>query len=326
MAATSRAALHTLATDQHGHFSTSQALAQDVSRRTLAALLAAEEIVRVHRGVYRMASTPLTWRGRLMAAVLAAGPGAVASHAWAAKLYEMERVWTPTKPDVCIPWQRTAVVPGVSVHRSRDLRSCDTTTVDKIPTTSPARMNVDLAAGLSAAQTMALTDDLICAKKTSRAWQYERACSLAAGRAGVDVIMRITRPGAEGEFWSWLERRFHVAIVTAYDLPVPQYNVPLRDTEGLIGYADVCWELARSVVVELDGLRFHRLTKARGKDSRKANRYALSGRIPLRFTYQDVVGNPEQVARTVKAALEQARAPASPSDSPPLGGSAPGGG
>lgn len=137
---------------------------------------------------------------------------------------------------------------------------------------------------------MALTDDLICAKKTSRAWQFERACSLAAGRAGVDVIMRITRPGAEGEFWSWLERRFHVAIVTAYDLPIPQYNVPLRDTEGLIGYADVCWELARSVVVELDGLRFHRLTKARGKDSRKANRYALSGRIPLRFTYQTSSG------------------------------------
>lgn len=306
MAATARAVLSDLAKDQHGHFCMAQCHERGIGRRTVAALRAAKEIERVHRGVYRMASARDCWQGRLMAAVLAAGPGAVASHAWAAKLHGVERVWVPTTPEVSIPCERRAVIPGVSVHRSRAIASCDTTTKDRIPTTTGARTNIDLAARLSTAQIMALTDDLICTKKTSRKWQHERACELAEGRAGVGVIVQITKPDAEGEFWSWLERRFHVGVVTAYDLPVPSYNVPLHDADGLIGYADACWERARSVVVELDGLRFHTLSKARGTDARKANRYALSGRIPLRFTYLDVVAEPAQVARTIVAALQQA--------------------
>lgn len=306
MAPTTRGVLNDLAKEQHSHFSMAQCHERRISRRSVAALLAAEEIVRVHRGVYRMASGRETWQGRLMAAVLAAGPEAVASHAWAAKLHGADRIWVPTTPEVSIPWTRRVAIPGVSVHRSRDLESCDTTTKDRVPTTSGARTNVDLAARLSTAQIMALTDDLVCMRKTSRKWQHERACQLVEGRAGVDVILRITRPEAEGEFWSWLERRFHEDVISAFGLPVPSYNVPLHDDDGLIGYADACWELVRSVVVELDGLRFHTLSKARGKDARKSNRYALSDRIPLRFTYLDVVEQPAQVARTVSAALQRA--------------------
>lgn len=305
---TARAAVHAIAESQHGCFAMSQAAERDISRRTVAAMLAAGEIIRGHRGVYRMASAPVTWRARLMAAVLAAGSGAVASHAWAAWLHGMDRVWLPTEPEVTVPAKRTVVLPGVTVHRSRDLSSCDRTTEANIPATSPARTNVDLAARLPVTQRMALTDDLICRRKTTRSWQYERACALAPGRPGANVIVDITKPGAEGEFWSWLERRFHVGVVEGFGLPVPRYNVPLYDDEGRIGFADACWDLSRSVVVELDGLRFHELSAARRADTRKANRYALSGRLPLRFTYRDVVDHPEDVAATIRTAVQRAGA------------------
>lgn len=176
-------------------------------------------------------------------------------------------------------------------------------TVRGIPATSGARTAIDLADGhLTATEIMAMVDDLICRKATTRAWLHRRARALAAGRAGVGVIVRITRPGAEDDFWSWLERRFDTGVVAAFGLPSPAYNVSVRDRRGRIGIADACWDGPRDVVVER--LRFHRLAASRRRDARKANRYALSGRIPLRFTYVDVVEHPAWVAAQVREALE----------------------
>lgn len=204
----------------------------------------------VHPNVYRLTSATVTWKGRLMAAVLAAGPGAVASHAWALKLHGIDRI----------------------------------VTVDGIPATSGARTAVDLAGTLSEADLMAVVDDVICRRKSTRRWMHRRACHLQHGRPGVGVIVRITAPGAEKDFWSWLERRFDRDVVTRFGLPTPVYNVPVHDDRGRIGYADASWEPGWAVVVELDGLRFHTLSRQRRRDARQHNRYATSGRIPMRFS------------------------------------------
>lgn len=170
-----------------------------------------------------------------MGAVLAAGPGAVASHAWALKLHGIERVQVPEEPDVTVPPTRVRVVAGVTVHRTRELERCDIVTVDGIPATSGARTVVDMAGQLGEADTMAVVDDLICRRKSTRPWLHRRASHLQKGRPGTDAIVRITAPGADKDFWSWLERRFDQAVVTAYGLPVPAYNVPVYDTSGRIG-------------------------------------------------------------------------------------------
>jgi anti-sigma factor ChrR (cupin superfamily) len=61
------------------------------------------QLHRVHRGVYAVGHTVLTTRGRWVAAVLAAGPGAVLSHASAAALWELRpsaaRPSTSPSPD-----------------------------------------------------------------------------------------------------------------------------------------------------------------------------------------------------------------------------------
>src|SRR4051812_15779648 len=43
--------------------------------------------VQIHEGVYRIAGAPVTWRGNLRAATLAAGAGSAISHRAAAALY-----------------------------------------------------------------------------------------------------------------------------------------------------------------------------------------------------------------------------------------------
>ncbi|HVL98472.1 MAG TPA: type IV toxin-antitoxin system AbiEi family antitoxin domain-containing protein [Egibacteraceae bacterium] len=296
---------------QYGHVTVRQAATAGVTRQDLHRLTRRGLLVRAHPRVYRVAFVPVTREGRAMAAVLSAGPKAVLSFSWAAWLHGVDRVPLTREPEVTLPGRLAPELPGVTAHSTRLLERCDITTVRGIPVTSGARTSVDLADDrLRDTEIMALTDDLICRKATTRAWQHRRACALAAGRAGVGVIARITRPGAEDEFWSWLERRFDRDVVRAYGLPRPAYNVALHDERGRIGIADACWAGPRDVVVELDGLRFHRLTADRRRDSHKSNRYAVSGRIPQRFTYTDVVSDPAAVAAQLRHALRAAGHPA----------------
>lgn len=299
--------LSPLTTEQHSHVTTAQAATVGVSPKDLSRLVRAELIVRVHRRVYALAGAPETVEGQAMAAVLAGGEGAVLSHSWAAWLHGIDRVPRTEEPEILRPGLILPRIPGVAGHATRELERCDVTTIRGIPVTSGARTDIDLAdCRLTDAEIMAVTDDLICSKATTRAHLHRRACHLAAGRGGLGVIIRITRPGAEAAFWSWLERKFDTGVVRAFGLPVPAYNVAVNDRRGRIGIADACWEGPRDVVTELDGLRFHRLTRDRRRDSHKANRYAVSGRIPLRFTYTDVVGHPESVADQIREALTAA--------------------
>lgn len=300
-------AKHTAA--QHGCVSVPQVAASGVTRQDLHRLERRGVIERAHRSVYRVAGVPESWQSDLMAALLAAGEGAVASHSWAARLHGITRVEVTEQPEVTKPGRVACETSDITAHNTRELERCDITTLQDIPVTSGARTNVDLAGRHSRSEIMAVTDDLIATKATTRSWQYRRARHLFEGRGVVLVIIDITKPGAEDEFWSWLERRFDTDVVRACNLPAPAYNVRLLDKDGLIGIADAVWRFERDVVVEIDGLRFHRLAAERRRDARKANRYALSGRIPLRFTYGDVVDDPAGVAAQVRAALVAAGAP-----------------
>lgn len=79
--------LAALAAGQRGVFSRPQALDAGVSARRLRRLVGAGWLRRIHRGVYALAGSSLTWRGRWLAAVLACGDSAVLSHRHAAALW-----------------------------------------------------------------------------------------------------------------------------------------------------------------------------------------------------------------------------------------------
>lgn len=93
----------------------------------------------VLRGVYAV-SPKITKRGWWMAAVLAAGPGAVLSHRGAAGLLGLRAA---TTLEVTVPGDRR--LPKVIVHRSK-LSPDETRIHDGIPTTGPSRTLLDLAA------------------------------------------------------------------------------------------------------------------------------------------------------------------------------------
>jgi hypothetical protein len=74
------AACAALATLQYGLVERGQARARGMPAAAIDRRVASGAWIRVHERVYRLPGAPLTWEQRLLAACLAAGPGAVASH------------------------------------------------------------------------------------------------------------------------------------------------------------------------------------------------------------------------------------------------------
>src|SRR4051812_38408221 len=91
-----------LAADQHGMVSRSQALKEGLTSEQIDHCVTRRLLVRTHEGVYRHVAVPLTWKGRLMAGVLAGGGGAAASHRSSARLEGFRDV--PTwRPEITVP-------------------------------------------------------------------------------------------------------------------------------------------------------------------------------------------------------------------------------
>lgn len=80
-----------LARRQHGLVTGDQARAAGVSHESTRWRVRMGLWTRVVPGVFALAGTADTWRRRTMAALLAAGPGAVASHTTAAALYGLSQ-------------------------------------------------------------------------------------------------------------------------------------------------------------------------------------------------------------------------------------------
>lgn len=301
---TPRARLHVHAATQLGHFTAEQARTCGVSRSVLSRMVGVGEIVRVHRGVYRFAALRETEMGAVMAALLLLGDTtAAAARRTSLRLQGITRVDEPDSIELVTTGPSGSAVSGVTLYRTTRLDACDLVahpTCSALRMTTAARSAIDLAATLAWDQIAALVDDLICASLTNRSWLNRRARTLSKGRVGVGVIIRLTEPGAEGVFRSWLERTT-AGLWAEHGIPRPQWNVELSDERGKIGIVDAFWA-EHGVVVELEGLRFHTTPAQRERDAPRFNRLGKRHRV-LRFTWLDVVRRPEYVVDEVREAL-----------------------
>jgi hypothetical protein len=140
--------LNGLIARQYGLITRAQALAHGLSSSAIDRRLASGEWIRVYRGVYRMAATPVTWQQELLAVCLRE-PGQVwASHRAAAGLWRL---------DDCEPGQLEVTTTSgmhsegsLVVHRVKRMPSSDVTLVGNFPATTVHRTLMDLGAVLSA--------------------------------------------------------------------------------------------------------------------------------------------------------------------------------
>ena len=80
-----------IASRQHGVVTSAQLADAGIDKDGVRWRVRAGRLHRLHRGVYAVGHRSLSWRGRWLAAVLAAGDGAVLSHPSAAALWRFLR-------------------------------------------------------------------------------------------------------------------------------------------------------------------------------------------------------------------------------------------
>ena len=99
----------------------------------------------VYERVYAISGVPLSWRGSLMAACLAGGSTAIASHRAAGALHGFPAMATGAVEITCRRWRRRQES-ALVVHETGAFELAPRWTVDRIPVTSPARTLLDLGA------------------------------------------------------------------------------------------------------------------------------------------------------------------------------------
>lgn len=247
---------------------------------------------RVRPGVYAVGRPHLTRKGQWMAAVLTCGPETVLSHGTAAALWEIQpergrgiHVSTPPSSD-----HRQ---PGIVAHRRKALEERDVTSRDGIPVTTPMATLIDLATQLSAGPLEAAINeadklDLIDPPSL-------RACLDARrGQAGTRPLRAVLDRATYVLTDSALERRF-LRIAARAGLPRPETQ---RVVNGF--RVDFFWS-GLGLVVETDGLRYHRTAEQQAKDRVRDQAHTAAGLTPLRFTHWQVRYKPAHVEETLRA-------------------------
>jgi very-short-patch-repair endonuclease len=82
-------------------------------------------------------------------------------------------------------------------------------------------------------------------------------------------------------------------------LPAPQRQVPLPGRSEIRGIADAAYADVR-IVLEADGRRWHERVEAVRRDRARDLQVTRAGWVPMRFGYELIVGNPEELCAAVR--------------------------
>ena len=287
----SRARLWTLARDQHGVVTRRQLIRLGFQPDAIGHRVAKGRLHPVARGVYAVGRPQLSRHGKWVAAVLSCGVRAALSHRSAAALWGILET-DQGQVEVSVQLPADPRPPRITVHRRATLASNEITRRDGIPVTTPIWTLVDLATQLSddlleAAVNEADKRDLVSPEA------LRAALAEAKPRPGVGVLKKM------------LDRR----TFTLTDSRLERLMLPLIRLAGLPraltrcvvnGFrVDFYWPTLQ-LVVETDGLRYHRTPAQQTRDRMRDQVHAAAGLTTLRFTHAQVAFNPDHVEATLR--------------------------
>lgn len=283
-----------IAAQQRGRVARRQMLQAGLSAGQVHHLARTDRLIRLHAGVYAVGHGGFVPLGRETAALLAARPGALLSHVSAARLWGLLRDPDDGAPiDVLVDDGWIPRTRGIRGHRSRILAATDRRVRDRLPTCSPARVLLDLAAEL---------DD----RRLERAFDDGQIAGIIRPREVAEILTRAGRHpgaarlrdlrGAPGVTRSEAEARL-LELVRDADLPGPRVNRRLHGYE-----VDLHWPHA-GLVVEIDGYRFHSTRSAFERDRVRDARLQAAGVEVLRVTWRQLEREPLAVIARIAAAL-----------------------
>ncbi|MEA2150569.1 MAG: hypothetical protein QOD69_2399, partial [Solirubrobacteraceae bacterium] len=277
-----------VAAAQHGAVSTADLAAAGLNRAAVGVRVRGGRLHRVHRGVYAVGHDALTLDGRFMAAVLAAGPGAVLSHWAACALAGLVRCDDSRPIDVTVHGAGGGRArAGIRVHRARALDPRDTTRIRGIPTTTPARAVLEIAPKLSDARLKRLVRQAQ-AEHVANVRQFAATIGRANGHRATKRLAALIASGPAPTRSSHEDVVLDLILQAGFEHP--DVNKPLGETRP-----DLRWP-AQRLVLEVDS-PWHDGRLAQELDaSRQADLEAAGERV-LRTTLEQALRSPRQLVR-----------------------------
>jgi very-short-patch-repair endonuclease len=227
-----------------------------------------------------------------MAAVLSCGRRAVLSHESAAALWGIIRL-SGNRPHVSVPDTVRPRRPFIVVHRRSNFGALELTRHESIPVTAPIWTLIDVATRLDPEQLEAAVNeadkrDLIDPDP------LRSALDDVVPRPGSRVLRELLDRSTFSRTDSELERRF-LRISQRAHLPKP------RTRHYVNGFkVDFFWP-DLELIVETDGLRYHRTPAQQAKDRLRDQAHTAAGLTTLRFTHSQVTFEPDHVQSTLEA-------------------------
>jgi hypothetical protein len=276
---------------QHGLAARPWLLEAGVSKHEIQGRLESGRLEELHPGVYYLDATPATWKTELLAAVLAAGPGAAASHRAAGALWGFDGVYGHML-EVSVPYDERPEPKGVILHRSR--RGVHPVTREGIPVTAVERTLLDLAALLPSpvlekAVAFALRKDLTTVESIAR-------CLKEFGGRGVTGTRKLRRVLGlvEDDKTGSPSEIDLVQLIRDAPIPTPVQQLRIVRPNGENAYPDFAWP-DRMRLVEVDGFDSHSSPDQQEHDLERQNDLMALGWEIRRFSAREIRRNPRQV-------------------------------
>jgi hypothetical protein len=261
----------------------------------------------VARGVYAVGRRELAPHGRWMAAVLACGDvpdaggvRAVLSHRSAAALWgigfeERGRI------DVTIRRSSRLERPGIKVRSRPALPERSVTRWRGIPVTTPVQTLIDLATELKALRLERAVNEAdvldLVDPETLRS-----ALDGFVGMPGVRQLRTLLDRHTFRLSDSDLEVLFRpLAMAAGFALPLSKYR--------LMGYEVDFWFPDHGLVVETDGLRYHRTPAQQARAVKRDQVHQAAGLRVLRFTHWQIAHEPNEVTHILRTIRPHLTAP-----------------
>jgi very-short-patch-repair endonuclease len=287
--------LWTLAGRQGGAASHGQLIALGLGEGAIRHRIARGDLHPKHRGVYAVGPPDLTFDGELFAALLAVGEDAAISDVtalalWgAAPVYDDEPIHVVVPADLRHPENRD----GIQVHRRTPMPPVARCRGIRVVEPIYALLDVAVSWSPSRLETAINEADRLGLLRVDAA---ERLLDELAGKRGIKNLRRALRAHTVTD--SDLERRF-LRLVRRASLPKPRTQAVVCGLR-----VDFHWPDLR-LVVETDGLTYHRTPTQQARDRRRDQILTAAGLTPLRFTNAQVRRDETTVIATLKAVAKR---------------------
>jgi hypothetical protein len=242
----------------------------------------------VHRAVYRIAGTALTWRGSVLAACWATAGLVAASHRTAAALWDLPGGTRDLIEITCVREKRS-FVPGLVVHESKVLSDDHVIEIDRMPVTRIEQTRLGLAAVVHPSIVEMAIDRALQRKLTILAELHEFVrCNGARGRNGIGVLRDLVRTldPLIGVPESAMETRLK-RLLRRHGLPPPVFQYVIRHDGHFIARVDAAYPELR-IAIEFDSYEHHTGKLAIVRDNDRRNRLKRIRWQSVTFTAADL--------------------------------------